>query len=131
MQMVNDFKTFFIIWNTMKTLCSVFCLIERVKKKRCIRVSFSEFQFFHFLMSSRICQFVCQDTFTELDECSFFPLRLILISSKSILFKDFDISNSFFWPLWNFIGTTFLLTYSFEKDLYHQQNDALYSVELP
>ena len=68
--------------------------------------------------------------FTRLDECSFAPLRLILISYKSILFRDLDIPNSFFWTLWNFIGTAFLLTYSFEKDLYHQQN-ALYSVELP
>ena len=25
MQMVNDFKTFFIVWNAKKAVCSVFC----------------------------------------------------------------------------------------------------------
>ena len=85
--------------------------------------------------------------FIEFVGQNLFPLSLIFISSKSTFLGDLKSNSSVFYLLGEilfglnqlfkfFIShwlayLDFLHTYLYEKDLYHQQSEALCSIELP
>ena len=75
--------------------------------------------------------------FTEFDGYNLFPL--IFISSRSTFVGDLKIASSVNLCSTNYSSVSygwfayldFLQTYLYEKDLYHQQSDALCRIELP